>query len=490
MERVTLTQKLCEYRRQFLQCPTQQRAYHLIEGSLLSGKLAWVASASNAHRPLSQGTIAYDAWTTFLRRLVRQLMIYGYAIFRARLTRTTPPPTRDDESAGWTDPESDDTDNDESASDLDHDVVSFSVPDGIDLDGITWNTKTEQWEVTAPDGTTVTRYRGKHGWRMIMLDEPLYNPISEVVTLQSAAARAYDTSAIYASLMANYCTRDCYNTTNVFTARPSEHLTGNFTYKPDDIGRDVHYGSVGIGGPNAKNMAEFQKKTASQYMAAENVSKELVNAQPPLSDGAAQRAPGMLVEPPVPKHVLRMPPGHDIQEVGPKRPQDNYSEVLRRLKHDIGFMWKVPPQAWGENVSAERMSGSDRLSQQSLAGFQAHLATIVVKLNLALAQASIATLGSTGVVLRLELKLGTYALQQLTPILTDAAAKQLYAENYRIDPSIFSDSRLRHYIDQMHEEGTAKNSETRKGNAHDSEANSGKTQAEQKQDARDRKNTD
>jgi hypothetical protein len=83
----------------------------------------------------------------------------------------------------------------------------------------------------------------------------------------------------------------------------------------------------------------------------------------------------------------------------------------------------------------------------------------------------------------------TFDFERLLPVLTDEAALDILRCNYQIQASMISRKRLKLHIDNMTEDETSTEVETRKGNANDV-GGIAKTQKEQRQETRDKKNID
>ena len=129
----------------------------------------------------------------------------------------------------------------------------------------------------------------------------------------------------------------------------------------------------------------------------------------------------------VPHVELPISSDRDQFEVGYLRGPEESRELVRRLRHEILEEYGVPAQAVGESVNTERTAGNDRQAQITLSRFRSRVKRLRETVQGALRQLSSSAYGRQDVYVRLWPCIGTYNLDQLRPILTDDAARRLYA---------------------------------------------------------------
>jgi len=366
-------------------------------------------------------------------------------------------------------------------------IVDVPAADGIvesqtsvELEVGDGNNITMRWDNDACKWTAeYVEEEDKGGWVLLILNEPI-RVGTTAVELDSSAARAYADSCTCAMLGENQKRRDYLNTQLVTWTQYAKAMYAS-TGQRDGIDAAP---SGGIGGVYGKaHFEEWLAATSAKIKGMEDLTKET-------RDTAMKqyRDPGSITARPEKKrrvdHIeLPVGVGRDAEEVSFRRAPEDLPEFEKRLRHSIMKSYNVAPQATGENVNAERVAGSDRLSQMAIAQYMDYIKHVRSKLQLAVTDVS---KRMTGTDMQVDIKplMGSYNLKLITPILTNEAALRLYATVYETPEEDISVRRLATYIDGMSENPAG---DKRSANAHDGDG-TGQTQAEVKQDNRDKKN--
>jgi hypothetical protein len=361
--------------------------------------------------------------------------------------------------------------------------IDVEVENGVKLI-ISWDTVLLDWDIKSRGhGGSFLRTKD-HGWNLLILNEPI-KTVDTSIVLNSCASHAYDASMNLSVLDRNYSYRDFLNSTVVVTTQESAEVAqANTAASSIPTG---HLAPVLGSASSSRTTDEFiaqSKKKIEQNAKVLAISRQARLASFKSAGAAAKRR---RVETPdqIPHYEVIVQDGNRYEPVDAKVSQGTHLEFTKRLRHDIAFAFGVPPHITGENVNSERMAGSDRMSQMGIARYDNFIKRVRKCLQTAVRKMSSMASGKPNVFIRLWPCIGSFALQQAAPILTDMAATRLFSATLEIPEDFISQKRLSVYIDAMVEKPD--DTDTRSGNAHDKSA--GKTQAAKKKEKRDKKNT-
>jgi hypothetical protein len=206
----TLTQNW-ELLHRFLKCPAQQKAFNTILDELLGGDLIWTGENSDGrnHFARIQSTSKeYTIWSRFIKRLLHELCVYGFAMYRLiRVPASANPvapqfrgePTKEQ-------PE----------------YVDVEVENGVKLI-VSWDSVLLDWDIKSRGHSGSFLRTKDHGWNLLVLNEPI-KTVDTSIVLNSCASHAYDASMNLSVLDRNYSYRDFLNSTVVVTTQESAEV--------------------------------------------------------------------------------------------------------------------------------------------------------------------------------------------------------------------------------------------------------------------------
>jgi hypothetical protein len=415
----------------FMACSTQQKAYNTLMAEILCGDLTWCANAigGGLHEKKITSAQEREMYTLFLKRFVRQVMLFGFCIYRVISSEGRP---------------------------------DIEVGNGVELN-ILWDKPNHCYRVKTTD---------KGDWILDVIYEPIRHG-DAIVQLTSPAAMAYDASRYVRMYEHNLARRDFLNTSVVFSTQNRA---------------DLSLMKIGAGGAqpalsgalNANSTEEFAASAKRNMALVKELSKESRKnrvdtfRRVTTTDNAKEECE-------IPHVEIELTTGSAYEEIRDKRPQEGYNDNIKALKHSILSKYGIPPSAVGENTNAERLAGSDRIVQLEFSRFMSTLRRFVATIQVPLSRMSSAISKTPACHVWIKPCIGSYSLQQITPILTTGAAVKKYARIFELEEDEICQVRMARFIDGMTEQD-----DTMAGNAHDSK--SGQTDAERKQKNRDNKN--
>lgn len=464
----TLTQNW-ELLHRFLKCPAQQKAFNTILDELLGGDLIWTgenADGRNYFARIQPTSKEYTIWSRFIKRLLHELCVYGFAMYRMvrvpASTTTVAPQFRGEPTT------------------TQHEFIDVEVENGVKLI-ISWDPVALTWDIKSKSQYGSFLKSKDHGWNLLMLNEPIKTTDTNVV-LNSCASHAYDASMNLAVLDRNYSYRDFINSTVVVTTQESAEVAS-----ADTAASSIPTGQMAPVLGSASTSRSTDEFIAQSKKRIEQNGKVLaISRQQRLESfnkaGSAAKRRRTEIPDQIPHYEVVVQDGNRYETVDAKVSQGTHLEFTKRLRHDIAYAFGVPPHVTGENVNSERMAGSDRMSQMGIARYDNFIKRVRKCLQTAVRKMSSMASGKPNVFIKLWPCIGSFALQQAAPILTDMAARRLYSSTLEIPEDFISQKRLSAHIDAMVE---TPDTDTRSGNAHDKSA--GKTQAAKKKESRDKK---
>ena len=186
----------------YLRCPVQKIAVRRVVQEIQRGKLAWVheSKTGKIHRKnIMLSTKEHKIWSNFIREIVVQLKIFGYAVYR--MVKVRGAKSRTSQFKG----ETNNTMNEN---------VRLEVANGQGLT-LVWNEEFVEWDVFA-DGDFVTPMK-RNKWHVIFFHPPHRVGPNNHPVLASASAGCQVESALYADLKRRINERDEINTARAST---------------------------------------------------------------------------------------------------------------------------------------------------------------------------------------------------------------------------------------------------------------------------------
>lgn len=412
----------------FHACPVQQTAYSILCEELLSGDLVWTGDVSGGERyerVIPTTALEHEVWSRFVRRLVHEIVVYGFAVYRLIRVREEKHSAQERRGTGGGRAQRGEDGGVQPV------YLDVEVMNGELLE-IVWDSDGKTWDVVFRDSTA----KGKRGgWHLLVFDEPWKHGPGEEAVLNSCCARTYSQSLMLRQLSENVRYRDYVNSNAVaFTRMSKSFLTpsGRPQFDQPTMPGVLNSSSTDTFSNWLATTVDTVKRIEQLNDATRAVARKAYSATARPGDkgggGVYRRGDsGAALRPTIPHFELPINAERDQTELSYRRGPEDLESVMKQLRHEIYFMWNVPPQIRGENVNSERLAGSDRLSQMGIARFHNYMKRLRSKVQVALRKLSSTAYGRRDVYVRLWPCIGTYNLQQLTPILTDKAARKLYA---------------------------------------------------------------
>jgi hypothetical protein len=416
----------------FLRSETQNEAYSMIESELLQGELRWTIYGPDKRsyqHVLDATTKEHRIWTTFIRRLLLQMVVFGFAAYRlVRTGRKTDLEHRTETTSEYT-----------------QESVRIEVANSQNL-VMMWNPKNVRWDVYESGSSQSVMSKG--GWHLLVFSEPRRVGPDNVPIPASAAALAYRNSVYLENLHRNVQRRDAFNTDPVVYTTTSKQIMGASGRPLYDGPRDIQANIIGESRHDhttwlAERLDSFRKfdemskkARASTRSAMMSVSKTGGMWGKVGGTDAGDQLIGAIPEQP---RELFVTDGRDAHEMSERRGPQSFETIEKWLRQGIMKAHKIPLQATGETVNSERLASSDRLSQMAISQYDSYTKLVRDSIQTALDKLSSIVVKKDNVFLKLVPCVSAYNLSQMEPILTTDAAVELNMCVY---------NQPRHYFDR------------------------------------------
>jgi hypothetical protein len=408
---------------------TQQVAVDTYVGYVLNCDLVWTEEGAEA--PLDPADEI--VWRDTMTRILRQMLIYGYALCRAVRVRRD---AKGEVAEATPD-------------------VRIEVARGIDLVP-SWNGETVSFNFTGL--SSGTKMSPDKGWYVIMLAEPLLDERNEPI-MHSGAARAYEMSKRIRDLEANFAERDRLNTTATVLIEKAN--TGG--HDPTDRSARDPTMTLLHGNEGDLRTWAYHQKELMNYLGELSRKGEEDNRK--RYAAAQSRDPKRARIDPT-KTLLQLPVdrGMTASEITARQAPPDYTAVVTGLQNDIMWAFGVPPNIKAMKVNSERASSADRMMQMIMADFERF-----VHESRGLLQGAITTvsrqLSKSDCYVYMKPRMSAFVLQQISSVLRIDALRSIKASVFRVPADIFDPKLLK--MEQMLALEGSGGPANRKQNAHD-----------------------
>jgi hypothetical protein len=419
------TRLSAEIYRMFLGCEKQQLSFNTIADRVLNADLFWSTQIGvneyEAKLPVDDYT--YSVWVLFIRRLLEQIVLYGFAIYRlvplppftpvdlmsdhknkkAKVTTHSPPRRR---------------------------TRHPEVADGQEI-GLEWDAHFHVWKFTHTSGGEVT---AKDGWHLLMFAEPRVVRPGNSVIYASMSANAYELSEKLHTLTDRIMERDRINSSISVLTQFSKYFGTNGTSTkpfiqpavqssmlsvPDNVFTDVDEA--------IRNRAEVAMKIAK---ATDSMRKETYRAYEQTS---ALESRDFRRKKPVPKPMRHdeymITDAQDGTQIDFLKAPEALESLLERFENGILFAFLIPPQALGKNINSERIAASNRLAESAIERYEDMIKTLRRLVQIALTRTSREISGDPSGQTSIHIRpcISAHALGMLEPLLKPHVALDLHA---------------------------------------------------------------
>jgi hypothetical protein len=320
----------------FIKCRTQRVALDTVITEILNGDLLWsMNDAPGTTQPVEPTSKESKIWKTFIRRLLLQLCVFGFAAYR--IVRVREAKRRNLEFKG-------------EHTKHQRESLRIDVANSQLLE-LTWSKETVSWELKTVQGVSAVGTQ----WHLTVHNEPYRVGASNAAIPSSCAARAYTDSVALQRLHENLMSRDALNTEPGVYTQPSKQMMGG-SARPLYDGPDRQMNVLGetrhdFSSWLATRLDTFKKLDAMSKQAREATRGAYTPYTTALNHDAAADLPP---PPPRPLREYMVTDGRDATEMTHRRGPEELLKVKSQLRHQIMFSWQLPPQVLGENINTER----------------------------------------------------------------------------------------------------------------------------------------
>lgn len=437
---------------QFLSCPVQQMAYHTLVNELLDCEFFWEAGKTEERLDARHPQILM--WHNTIRRLIRQMLVYGFVVYRVSL-----------QEAGGARQDDTDTDSldpigrpDKRAKTSPPHKIEIKSGDTVQLRYV--KRSGSFVAVSSAPGTKSNRiiaHQGDHNigvpgkWRLQLYETPLLQGQGNDIVPSSPASRAFASSKAHSELMDNILVRDQMNTSAIMMTQVSDRLkagSGSLNKPWFDNSQNVNASITarpGVGG-SALDFDELISDRLDSITALQQMSDTARKQTEKLYQSATVGSRSLHAPQPVAQRheEMMLTDGFTGNELSYRRAPEDLLSVLERAANDILFQFDVPPQVLGKNINSERLASSNRLSELAVRRYHVSLKTFRSHLSHCLFH--ISTTIQPGTQLLMKPCVSIFSLTQLLPILKSGAAAKLFACAYDIDETIIDKKALSEFL--------------------------------------------
>jgi hypothetical protein len=445
----------------YLRCDKQQLAAQTIIDRVLDADFFWATVVNNMNfevkLPIDDYT--YQIWTFFVRRLLEQIMLYGFALYRVvKLPADTPPDLMSDNTTAKKRTQkkpgrpSAKLKRPGPAPRRTHHP---QVADG-QLITIDWDDKFYTWRFTHASGGEML---AKDGWNLLMFAEPHVVQPGGSVIYSSMSANAYELSAKLAQTMKNTMDRDAINSKiNVLT-----QFSKNFTTMPGStkafIQPAIQNSMMAVPKSVFDDVDEAIRNRAESALAISKATDRLREKTYKAYEQAASisnRDVRGKIEPIKPmrhdEHLIT--DAQEGKQLSYLRGPENIEQHLERIENSILFAFLIPPQALGKNINSERIAASNRLAESAIERYETMIKRLRRHVQAALSRSSreIASHyieGPNELQIILRPCVSEYSLSMLEPVLDTKVAAELSACVHDIPMHYIDLKRLKDHQDMM-----------------------------------------
>lgn len=394
--------------KQFMFDKDQNLAYDTIIGTLLRGEMVWCDTKhknKDVRIEIKKNTKEYNVWTSFIREYIRQICVFGFAVYRVARV-----PSK-------------------------HNEAKLQVANSQNF-VLYWSDKKHDWDVRNEGDESFTQ-KGK--WFLSVYSEPMRFGTTNVLVPASCATMAYHDSVKLAHLNDNILKRDEINSIPAVYTQSSQRIMGA-SARPNNT--DTNRNSVGLVDETVHDMTMFMKTRLDTLKRFDAMSKQLRD------DATKAYKSKSIKEGKKPQKIhdaqeYFITDGRDMKEITFRRSPEDLDKLCSTLSNNILFAWKIPPQALGMNINSERLASSDRLTQMAISRYDDHIKDLRNNIQFALSNISkLIMKDSPTVEVQLRPIISAFALSQIEPILKTNIAQQLISRVYDVPVDYIDKERL------------------------------------------------
>ena len=345
--------------KQFLSCPVQQLATSTLLNEILDSEFFWETSNSSTKIPIDDPQMLL--WHNLVKRITREFLLYGFVVYRTVAIADSDKGEDFDISDKVTSNKKLRPDNlapKFKSQKLPKHKVEIKPGDTVELKfskrSGTFVATTKggmSKKIIAKQGEINTGVLGQ--WRLQLYELPLVSD-SGVVSISSAAARAFGSSVAHSQMVANALERDSINTEpTVYTTLSDRIKAGNsgVNTKPwfDAAGPNSSVTARPGRGGSALDFDQLVADRLDSISALQQMSNTARQETERIYATAAVGSRSLHTPPsPIQKHSeMMITDGFVPQELSFRRAPEDFLQLLEKFKNDILFQFNTPPQILG-----------------------------------------------------------------------------------------------------------------------------------------------
>lgn len=441
----------------YLRCEKQQLAAQTISDRVLDADFFWttIVNTKKFEAKLPVDDYTYQIWVFFVRRLLEQIMLYGFALYRVvrlpsgaptdlmadhrkkkkgpgrrptKLQRPGPPPRR---------------------------THHPQVADGQEIT-VDWDESFQVWRFTHASGGEML---AENGWNLVMFSEPHVVKPGGTVIYSSMCANSYELSLKLQSTIQRAMERDATNSKiNVLT-----QFSKNFGTMPGStkafIQPAVQNSMMTVPKSLFDDVDEAIRNRAETALAISKATERLrakTYQAYEQTEALTTRDVRSKMEAPKPmrhdEHLIT--DAQEGKQVAYLQGPQNLDPIIQWFENSILFAYLIPPQALGKNINSERIAASNRLAEAAIERYDTmirqlrkHLQTALTRTSREIAGHYIEGPNELHIVMRP--CISEYSLSMLVPILDTKVAAELSACVHDIPMHYIDQKRLKDHQDML-----------------------------------------
>jgi hypothetical protein len=362
----------------------QQQAYSVIQSEIQKFQII--------------GTPEANKWELFISRVLWELCVYGYVVYRIKGDALIPT------------------------------LLSGRYCHISRVKG--------EWRVTVARYTSPANEKVlvRAAWQVLVFAEPETTRNGRYMFPTSFAQKSAGLQAELDLMTANLGKRDWYNSVPSIYTRMSKELTMS-TVQSRPWFNGVHSNMVPqqiAGRVDFNTLVKHRAETIAELdHLSERARRLAASRYRPTRPGV-----GMATHAPVDAMIHRehiVTDGKDINEQRHLQGPENTEVHIDKIINNIFFMWGVPPQVLGKNINSERIASSNRLTEMAIAFYHRN-----IKQMKGVLESIFDTMNSrTDQNITFNPCVSMHVINELTPVLKPQKLLELYACCHDMDPSYF-----------------------------------------------------
>lgn len=445
----------------YLRCEKQKLASLTISDRVLDAEFVWttIVNKQKFEAKLPVDDYTYQIWVFFVRRLLEQIMVYGFALYRVvKLPADTPRDLMADNESEKRAKKSGPGRKPKKLKRPGPPPKRTHHPEVADMQEMTavWDQEYHMLRFTHQSGGEL---RAEDGWNLLMFSEPHIIKPSGTVIFNSMSANAYELSIKFQRSMQNTMERDYINSRiNVLT-----QFSKNFGTMPGStksfIQPAVQNSMMAVPSNVFEDADEAIRNRAEAALAISKATQRLrAKTYRAYEQTAAFNSRDVRAKREAPKpqrheeHLIT--DAQEGKQVAFLQGPANIEPHMERLENAILFAYLIPPQALGKNINSERIAASNRLAESAIERYDTmirrlrrHIQTALTRTSREIASHYIDEPNELHIVMRP--CISEYSLSSLMPILETKMAAELSACVHDVPMHYIDLKRLKDHQDML-----------------------------------------